>query len=48
MHIYRLLIMFAYSMGWAMVWAMCGPSPCPRPLVLTIVGFDFVKSFGMV
>jgi len=42
MRIYRLLIMFAYSMGWAM------GGPWPRPLVLTVVGFDFVKSFGMV
>jgi len=46
MRIYRLLIMFAYSMGWAMVWAMGGPRPWP--LVLTVVGFDFVKSYGMV
>jgi len=44
MRIYRLLIIFAYSMG----WAMGGPRSWPRPLVLTVVGFDFVKSFGMV
>jgi len=34
MCIYRLLIMFAYSMGWALVWAIGGP----RPLVSTIGG----------
>ena len=32
MCIYRLLIMFAHSMGWALVWAIGGP----RPLVSTI------------
>ena len=32
MYIYRLLIMFAHSMGWALVWATGGP----RPLLSTI------------
>jgi len=36
MYIYRLLIMFAHSMGWALVWAIGGPRPWPRPLVSTI------------
>jgi len=35
-------------MGWTMVWAIGGPRPWPRPLVSTVVGFDFVKSFRMV
>jgi len=43
MCIYRLLIMFAYSMGWALVWAIGGPRLWPRALVSTVVGFDFVK-----
>jgi len=33
MHIYRLLIMFGHVMGWALVWAIGGPGPQPRPLV---------------
>jgi len=42
MYIYRLLIMFAHSMGQALVWAIGGPGPWPRPLVLTVVGLlDF-------
>jgi len=35
--------MFAYSMGWALVWAIGGPRLWPRPLVSIVVGFDFVK-----
>jgi len=36
MYIYRLLIMFAHRMGWALVWVIGGPGPRPRPLVLTV------------
>jgi len=35
--------MFVYSMGWALVWAIGGPRFWPKPLVSTVVGFDFVK-----
>jgi len=41
-------------MGWALVWALGGLGPWPRPLVRLlwahwILGvFDFAKSFGMV
>jgi len=35
--IYRVLIMSDYGMGralvWALVWAISGPGPWPRPLV---------------
>ena len=42
MYIYRLLIMFAHSMGRALVWAIGGPGPWPRPLVSTVMGLlDF-------
>jgi len=37
-YIYRLLIMFAHSMGWALVWTIGGPRPWPRPLISTIGG----------
>ena len=55
MYIYRLLIMFAHSMGWALVWAIGGPGPWPRPLISTIVGlldfrgcFDFIEYLRVV
>jgi len=40
--------MFAYSMDWALVWAIGGPRLWPRPLVFTVVGFDFVKCTRVV
>jgi len=40
--------MFGLVMGWALVWAVGGPGPWPRPLVWISGGFDFAKSFGMV
>jgi len=47
MYIYRLLIMFAHSMGWALVWAIGGPRPWPRPLVSIIGGsLDIRGGFG--
>jgi len=33
MRIYRSLIMSGHVMGWALVWAIGGPGPWPRPLV---------------
>jgi len=35
--------MFAYFMGWVLVWAIGGPRRWPRPLVSNVVGFDFIK-----
>jgi len=56
--IYRVLIMSSYGMGralvWALVWAVSGPGPWPRPLVrlswaYCMVGrFHFAKSLGAV
>jgi len=46
MYIYRSLIMFAHSMSWALVWAIGGLRPWPRPLVSTIGGsLDIREAF---
>jgi len=44
MCIYRLLIMFAHCVGWALVWTIGGP----RPLVSTIGGFGFIECLKVV
>jgi len=44
--------MFGYVMGWALVWAVGGPGPWPRPLIRLLWaywmlgGFHFAKSLG--